>query len=145
MDVVIDSYFPRIIRYEVDDKVLDGQETSVNQLEINGKSYTPSVKYDKVSDHEAIYELTVNDEHGEGIIADMTVSLKVDDNKVYVRFEEITQRGEEKIESNELTDKHFISVRSNQTGAEARLTKIRNHVKEIGDVDVNVAENMEGI
>lgn len=57
MDVLIGTYFPRVIEYHVGDKVLDGQETPVEQLKINGELYTPKVRYDKVSDSEAIYKL----------------------------------------------------------------------------------------
>lgn len=145
MDVLIGTHFPRVIEYRVGDKVLDGQKTAVDQLKINGKLYTPEVKYEKVSKNEAIYKLSINDEHDEGIDAKMIVSLKVVDNNVVFTFDEITNKGEAKISTIDLAGMNFISVNSNQSGAKARLTNISTDVNVSGDTDVIVDASMTGV
>lgn len=144
MDVVIDEVFPRVIKYKVGDKQMSGQETPVYGLKVNGLLYYPEVKYEKVDDHEARYTLSIKDEY-EDLDTIFTLSLKVDNNKVIYRFEDIHNAGDAKIETFEFADMNFISVNSNEEGAAAKLTNLSGDVTKLGDIDVTVDENMEGV
>ena len=144
MDVVIDQVFPRIIEYNVDDKVLSGQETPIYGLKVNNMLYYPDVAYKKVSDSEALYTLTVADED-EKLDATFKVSVKVDDNKAIYTFEEIANADSATIETVELADMNFISVNSDQTDANAKLTNLSSDVTKPGDLDVTVDSSLEDI
>lgn len=144
MDVIIDEVFPRVMEYNVGDKVMNGQKSSVYGLKVNGMLYYPEVSFEKVSDGEALYTLTVKDEY-EDIDAVFEVSLKVKGNKVIYSFEKINNAGKAPIETVEFADMNFISVNSNQTNANAKLTNLSSDVKKLGDVDVAVDSSMENI
>ncbi|QKY70349.1 hypothetical protein [Lentibacillus sp. CBA3610] len=55
MSIEIDEVFPRIMKYDVDGKIMRGQEKSVYGLYINNELYYPDVEFEKVNDSEAIY------------------------------------------------------------------------------------------
>ncbi len=144
MDVSIDQVFPRVMEYRVGEKVMKGQESSVYGLNVNGLPYYPEVSYEKVSDNEARYTLTVEDDV-EGLDAEFEVSLKVEENHVIYRFESISNKGDATIESLEFADMNFISVNSDEPGAEAKLTNLSSDVTVVGDVDVSVDSSLSNI
>src|SRR5699024_11204661 len=98
MDVTIDEVFPRIIDYQVDEKVMHGEEEPVYGLYVNNKLYYPEVDFEKVDENEANYTLTVEDKD-EDLDATFTLSVKVDDNNVIYRFDDITNDGDATIET----------------------------------------------
>ncbi|ASK64334.1 endo-alpha-N-acetylgalactosaminidase [Virgibacillus phasianinus] len=142
MDVTIDEVFPRVIKYNVDDHVMNGQASPVYGLKVNNMLYYPEVSFEKVSDSEAVYTLTVKDEF-EGLDATFTLSLKVDNNKVIYSFDEISNKGNAAIETIEFADMNFISVNATETNAKAKLTNLSSDVTKPGDVTVKVDEEME--
>jgi endo-alpha-N-acetylgalactosaminidase len=144
MDVVIDEVFPRVKEYRVGDKVMNGQETPVYGLKVNGMLYYPDVIFEKVSDHKAIYVLSVKDPFEE-LDAKFTLSLEVDGNKVIYSFVKIHNAGSATIESVEFADMNFISINSSQTDAKAKLTNLSSDVTKPGDVDVSVDSSMDKI
>ncbi|MEK5389909.1 endo-alpha-N-acetylgalactosaminidase family protein [Margalitia sp. FSL K6-0131] len=144
MDVIIDQVFPRVVEYKVGNKMMNGQETPVYGLKVNGNLYYPEVAYKKISSSEALYTLKVVDEE-ENLDAIFKVSLKVDNNKVIYQFDDIKNNGSAKIETVEFPDMNFISVNSNQKDANAKLTNLSSDVTKSGDVDVAVDSSMSGI
>lgn len=144
MDVDIDQVFPRVMAYRVGDKVMNGQETPVYGLTVNGMLYYPEVSYEKVSDSEALYTLSVADED-EKLDATFKVSLKVEDNKVLYNFEEIANEASATIETVKFADMNFISVNSDQTDGEAKLTNLSSDVNKPGDTTVAIDSSLEDI
>lgn len=144
MDVIIDQVFPRVIEYRVGDKVMNGQKTPVYGLKVNGALYYPEVSFQKLSKSEALYILKVKDEY-ENLDAVFKVSLKVKKNKVIYTFEEITNARSAKIETVEFADLNFISVHSDQSNANAKLTNLSSDVTKPGDIDVTVDSSLGGI
>ncbi|MEH7011573.1 endo-alpha-N-acetylgalactosaminidase family protein [Neobacillus niacini] len=144
MDVKIDQVYPRVIEYRVGDKVMNGQQSPVYGLKVNGVLYYPEVSFEKQSASEALYTLKVKDEI-EKLDAVFKVSLKVKKNKVIYTFEEINNAGSAKIETVEMADLNFISVNSAQSNAKAKLTNLSSDVTKPGDVDVTVDASMGGI
>src|SRR5699024_3420831 len=127
MDVTIDETFPRVIKYDVDDKTMSGQESPVYGMKINDMPYYPEVSFEKVSESEAEYTMTVEDSY-EDIDAQFTLLLKVEDNKVIYSFEDITNDGDANIEKIEFDDINLISADSSQSDAQANLANIINDV-----------------
>lgn len=144
MDVTIDEIFPRVVKYQVGNKVMNGQETPAYGLKVNGLLYYPTVQFTKVSSSEALYTLKVVDEI-EDLDASFKVSLKVADNKVIYSFDEIANAGSAKIETVDFADMNFVSVNSNQENAKARFANVSSDVTKPGDVDVTVNESMTGV
>ncbi len=120
---------------------MNGQESPVYGLKVNGSLYYPKVSFEKLSDSEALYTLKVVDEM-KNLDATFKVSLKVNDNKVIYSFDEIKNNGSAKIETVEFADMNVISVNSEQKGAKAKLTNISTDVRKSGDVDVSVDSSM---
>ncbi|MBY7142847.1 endo-alpha-N-acetylgalactosaminidase [Virgibacillus sp. NKC19-3] len=144
MDVTIDETFPRVIDYNVDDKLMTGQETPVYGLKINDMFYYPEISFEKVSDNEAAYTMTVEDSFDD-LDVQFTLSLKVEDNHVIYSFEDISNHGEATIEKIEFADMNLISVDSSQAEAHAKLTNISSDVTVPGDTDVEVNDSMDEI
>ncbi|GHI00005.1 endo-alpha-N-acetylgalactosaminidase family protein [Neobacillus kokaensis] len=144
MEVDVDEVFPRVVQYRVGDKVMNGQESPVYKLKVNGKLYTPEVAFDKVNDSEAMYTLTAKDQ-SKNLDAVFKLSLKVNKNQVIYSFNEIKNAGSAKIETIELPGMNFISVNSSENDANAKLTTLSGDVTKPGDVDVKVDSSMSGI
>lgn len=144
MDVVIDEVFPRVIEYQVGDKVMHGQESPVYGLKVNDKLYYPDVAFEKVADNEAIYTLSIEDEK-EDLDAEFTVSLKVDDNKMIYRFKAIKNDDDAAIETIEFDDMNFISADADQKDAEATLTNTTQDVTKPGDSHIVIDDSLEDI
>ena len=144
MDVTIDQIFPRVVKYQVGEKVMEGQETPHYGLNVNGLLYYPAVQFEKISSSEALYTLTVKDEL-EDLDASFKVSLKVEDNKVIYHFDEITNAGSATIETVDFANMNLVSINSNQKNAKARFANLSSDVTKPGDVDVIVDEEMGGI
>src|SRR5699024_7902718 len=144
MDVTIDETFPRIIEYDVDGKTMTGQETPVYGLKVNDMLYYPEVSFQKISDDEAEYTLTVEDSF-EDIDAEFTLSLKVEDNKVIYDFTDVSNATETTIEKFEFANMNLISADSSQADAQAKLANISTDVTKPGDSDVEIDSSLEKI
>ncbi|MFD2211295.1 endo-alpha-N-acetylgalactosaminidase family protein [Virgibacillus halophilus] len=144
MDVKIDKVFPRVMQYQVGDKVMHGQETPVYGLSVNGMLYYPEVAFEKVSDSKALYTMTFKDDF-EDMDATVKVSLQVADNKVIYQFEDIKNAGKAPIETIAFQDMDLISADASQDGAAAKLTKLSGDVNKPGDTDVSINDKMDNI
>src|SRR5699024_5001820 len=144
MDVTIDETFPRVIEYDVDGKTMTGQETPVYGLKVNDMLYYPEVSFQKISDDEAEYTLTVEDSF-EDIDAEFTLSLKVEDNKVIYDFTDVSNATETTIEKFEFANMNLISADSSQADAQAKLANISTDVTKPGDSDVEIDSSLEKI
>lgn len=144
MNVFVDEVYPRVVKYDVDGKIMHGQETPVYGLKINSMLYYPEVQFEKVSNNEAIYSLHVQDAY-EDIDVKMKLSLKVDDNQVIYQVQEVDSKTDVNVETIEFADLNFISVNDTQKDAEAKLTNLSSDVTKSGDVTVKVDSAMKGI
>ncbi|MBD1221214.1 endo-alpha-N-acetylgalactosaminidase family protein [Virgibacillus halodenitrificans] len=144
MEVTIDEVFPRVINYNVDGKVMHGQESPVYGLNINGMLYYPEVAFEKVSDNEAVYTMSVTD-LDEKLDAEFKLSLKVEDNKVVYSFDEITNKADAPIETIDFADMNFISVNAEDGDAKAKLTNLSSDVTKPGDTSVTVDAEMQDV
>lgn len=144
MDVTIDQVFPRVVRYSVGDKVMNGQESPIYGLKVNGTLYYPEVSFKKLGNSKAEYTLKVVDAD-ENLDAIFKVSLKVDHNKVIYQFEKIMNNDSATIETVEFADMNLISVNSDEKNAKAKLANLSSDVTKSGDVDVTVDSSMENI
>ena len=142
MDVTIDETFPRVIEYDVDGKMMTGQETPVYGLKVNDMLYYPEVSFQKISDDEAEYTMHVEDSF-EDIDAVFTLSLKVEDNKVIYEFEDVSNDAETRIEKFELADMNLISADASQQDAQAKLANISTDVTKPGDTDIEIDSSLE--
>lgn len=144
MDVTVDQVYPRVVEYDVDGKMMYGQETPVYGLKVNNMLYYPEVAFEKVNDQEAIYSLHVKDEY-ENIDVHVKLSLKVDGNQVVYQIQKVDSKTDVQIETIEFVDLNFISVHDAQKGAEAKLTNLSSDVKKPGDTTVKVDATLKDI
>lgn len=114
LTVVVDSAFPRVIRYELDGKVIYGQEAKLNQLKINGALYTPNVTSEAAADS-ILYTLSVSE---------LKVTLKVCFRVVAGGILEMnvteindTAEGAAPVKKLEFYNQKLISVKETQPGA----------------------------
>ncbi|GGJ98298.1 hypothetical protein GCM10007063_20740 [Lentibacillus kapialis] len=144
MDVTIDEVFPRVIEYNVDGKVMHGQVSPVYGLYINNMLYYPEVSFEKVSDNEAVYTLSVTN-ISEKLDAELKLSLKVRNNKVIYSFDKVTNNGSAPIESLQFADMNVISINADNADAKAKLTNLSTDVTKPGDKMVTVDSSMEDV
>uniref|UniRef100_UPI003709A9CA endo-alpha-N-acetylgalactosaminidase family protein n=1 Tax=Gracilibacillus timonensis TaxID=1816696 RepID=UPI003709A9CA len=144
MEVTIDEVFPRIIQYQVGDKTLNGQETPTQGIKINGIPYAANVSFEKITDNEAEYVLTVEDAD-ENLDVDLVLSVKVEGNQVIYEFTEVSNQMATTIETIEFANLNFISVNDQEKNATAKLTNLSGDINQPGDVDITVDESLDKI
>ena len=115
MKVNVDNTFPRVIDYtwKEDGTILQGQVDRQNQIEIDGKKYTPEVVC-TVVDNVATYNITIDE-----IGVTMTSTITVDDNKLRLEITDIKENGDVKIKKIGLVNNSLATVRSDEGGAMA--------------------------
>ncbi|QKY70347.1 endo-alpha-N-acetylgalactosaminidase [Lentibacillus sp. CBA3610] len=91
-----------------------------------------------------IYTLSVTDVM-EDLDAELKLSLRVNENQVVYKFDEITNDSSANIESLQFADMNFISVNSDDENATAKLTNLSSDVTQPGDTTVEVDSSMDGI
>ena len=116
MSVTMDSSFPRVIKYTLDGKTLNGQEIPYYVVELNNKEYKPQVT-SEFTDSTATYHMTVNVSENQTVTFD--VEFTVTDNVLQMKLKNIGDSAYHLYNIN-FPVHSLVSVSSDQTGAELR-------------------------
>lgn len=119
--VKVDETFPRVISYQLKngEGVLYGQEDVLNQIKINEDLYIPEVKFNKISAHEACYNLKVAE-----IKVEINIAIEIMHNVLNLKVTRIKENGEVLVKTFEIPNHSLISVRSNQKEPEVTAARI---------------------
>ncbi|CAH1057408.1 endo-alpha-N-acetylgalactosaminidase family protein [Paenibacillus pseudetheri] len=133
MSVQLDQNFPRVIKYEFNNKVLNGSEDVLNTIRINGTDYVPKVEYTEEAD-KAYYVLTVDEMN---VVIKLT--MKVVKNSLDFEVTKVEENGTARIHTIEIPNHSLVSVRSTETGAKFAGSRMENAVYKKGDVYQDVS------
>ncbi len=129
MKVEVDKNFPRVIKYELNSKVLNGSEDVLNTIRINGTDYVPKVTYTEAADNKADYVLTVDE-----LNIVIFLSITVEKNTLDFEVTKVEENGTTRIHTIEIPNHSLASVRSTEAGAEFAGSRMENAVYKKGDV-----------
>ncbi|KRF43710.1 endo-alpha-N-acetylgalactosaminidase family protein [Paenibacillus sp. Soil787] len=128
MSVTVDDAFPRIVQYQwlragaSQNAVFYGNEDTMNQVKINGTTYTPTVTSVKTGDT-ITYTLNIS-----SIGVTMTLYFKVTDNIVEFKVSDIAENGATKVMTFEIPNQNLISIRDDQAGAQETGVDVKGSV-----------------
>ena len=134
MKVEVDQNFPRVIKYELNSKVLNGSEDVLNTIRINGIDYVPKVTYTEAADNKADYVLTVDE-----LNVVIFLSITVEENTLDFKVTKVEENGTTRIHTIEIPNHSLASVRSTEAGAEFAGSRMENAVYKKGDVYQDVS------
>ncbi|MEH7356378.1 endo-alpha-N-acetylgalactosaminidase family protein [Neobacillus drentensis] len=134
MKVEVDQNFPRVIKYELNSKVLNGSEDVLNTIRINGIDYVPKVTYTEAADNKADYVLTVDE-----LNVVIFLSITVEENTLDFEVTKVEENGTTRIHTIEIPNHSLASVRSTEAGAEFAGSRMENAVYKKGDVYQDVS------
>ncbi|MFD0619082.1 endo-alpha-N-acetylgalactosaminidase family protein [Paenibacillus sp. GCM10027629] len=133
MSVQLDQNFPRVIKYEINNKVLHGSEDVLNKIRINGTDYVPKVTYTEEAD-QAHYVLTVDELN---VVINLTMT--VEKNTLDFVVTKVEENGTARIHTIEIPDHSLVSVRSTEAGAQFAGSRMETAVYKKGDVYQDVS------
>ncbi|WP_054027570.1 endo-alpha-N-acetylgalactosaminidase family protein [Bacillus sp. FJAT-28004] len=133
MKVEVDQNFPRVIKYELNNKVLNGSEDVLNTIKINGIDYVPKVDYTE-SENKADYTLTIDE-----LDVVIKLSLTVTDNTLDFEVTDVQENGTARIHTIDIPNHSLVSVRSTEAGAKFAGSRMENAVYKKGDVYQDVS------
>ncbi|KAA1177316.1 endo-alpha-N-acetylgalactosaminidase family protein, partial [Paenibacillus sp. B2(2019)] len=133
MSVQLDQNFPRVIKYEFNNKVLNGSEDVLNTIRINGTDYIPKVKYTEEAD-KAYYVLTVDE-----LNVVIKLTMQVVKNSLDFEVTNVEENGTERIHTIEIPNHSLVSVRSTEANAKFAGSRMENAVYKKGDVYQDVS------
>ncbi|MFD0619081.1 endo-alpha-N-acetylgalactosaminidase family protein [Paenibacillus sp. GCM10027629] len=133
MKVQVDQKFPRVIKYELGNKVLNGSEDVLDKIRINGKDYVPKVDYTE-SENEADYTLTISE-----LDIVIKVSITVKNNTLDFLVTDVKENGSARIHTIEIPNHSLVSVRSTEAGAKFAGSRMETAVYKKGDVYQDVS------
>ncbi|MCJ8010311.1 endo-alpha-N-acetylgalactosaminidase family protein [Paenibacillus sp. KQZ6P-2] len=133
MSVELDQSFPRVIKYEINNKVLHGSEEVLNKIRINGTDYVPKVTYTEEAD-KAHYVLTVDELN---VVINLTMTVKK--NTLDFEVTKVEENGTARIHTIEFPDHSLVSVRSTEAGAKFAGSRMETAVYKKGDVYQDVS------
>lgn len=116
MSVVMDEKFPRVIRYTLDDKTLQGQELPYYIVELNNREYKPTVTSEFTAST-ATYHLSVEAEEEKTVTFDAVFEVK--DNVLQMKLKNIKDSAYPLYNIN-FPVHSLVSVSSASAGAELR-------------------------
>ena len=141
MNVLVDTGFPRVIEYtmqqgSIKGKKMSGQAVKLDTLRINGVDVKPTVKSFRSSDgKKIIYNMTVKDGSNH-IDADITAELLVENNVLTFKITEIESKLDRQkypFESIEIPNHSLVSVQSDQTDANLKGARFGTDTTTRGD------------
>ncbi|WP_127594576.1 endo-alpha-N-acetylgalactosaminidase family protein [Paenibacillus lautus] len=134
MQVTVNQNFPSIAKYVwLDgDKTLFGQEDVINEVMLNGKSYTPNVEFTKKGNDTASYRLTFDE-----IKVAMDMEIKVVDNIVTFKITNI-EDPDKAVFNIQIPNHNLLSVKSTQAGATFAGSRMHTARTGTGDTIVSV-------
>ncbi|OTA26042.1 serine protease [Alloscardovia macacae] len=153
MDVAVKTNFPSVYQYtmkKLDGRVLYGQTKDVRTVNINGTDVQLAdgdVKFTKVSETKATYELTVQNaaKHVDAVV---TVDLGVEANKLHLNVTKIENKlGDEQypVQTLSFPNHSIISMRSSQEGAQFTGAVISSDTNKVGDTNFAIERGMKAL
>ena len=143
LEVTVDSDFPRVISYKhLDtDGIIYGQDQQINEIVLNGKSYTPEVTSKKslFGSKNISYKMSF----AEAGNVSMEASIKVKDDTVIFMIDKIEDNDDFKINTIEIPQHSIISVRSSQPGAAFARALVDADKSKCGDTFVDITAETE--
>ncbi|OAB37012.1 hypothetical protein PMSD_09410 [Paenibacillus macquariensis subsp. defensor] len=133
MKVEVDQNFPRVIKYELNNKVLNGSEDILNKIRINGTDYVPKVTYTEEAD-KAQYVLSVDE-----LNVVITLTMTVEKNTLDFEVTKVEENGTAKIHTIEIPNHSLVSVKSSEAGAKFAGSRMETAVYKKGDVYQDVS------
>ena len=147
MAVYLDNNFPRVIRYEVGDEVLQGEEEQLYIVELNGDQYVPTVEYEEVNGYTGRYTMTFEE-------LDLVMKMKlelIDGNTLRMEVTSIEESGSFKVKTINIPEQNLATVKSTDNGKISGVltTGDWNNIKEsfenVSDVKVGNYNKTYGI
>ena len=128
MKVVLDNNFPRVIRYEVGEEVLTGEDEQLYLVELNEDNYIPTVEFEQVDDKTANYTMTFEE-------LDLVIKLQmslVEDNILRMEVTDIIEKGGFLVRTLNFPGHSLASVKSTENGqiSSVLTTGDWNNIKE---------------
>lgn len=146
MTATIDKTFPAIKYYTLKNgKKVDAQVIDARQIIVNGEIVTPTVKYKKMDDHTAEYDLTAQNE-SRSIDANFKFRLSVVDNTVDLQMTDYTNNNKDPkniIRNFSFVNQSLVSVNNQQKNAKLQTTKMSTNTMKSGDKSYNIDENFK--
>ena len=135
--VTMDKAFPRVIRYTMDGKILQGQEIPYYIVEFNNKEYRPQVKAE-FAPNSATYHLTVEIAPKQTVTFDVVYT--VEGNVLQMKLKNIQDEAYPLYNIN-FPVQSLVSMSSDQTGAELRAANYTTAEQRL-DLTTRPAEDM---
>lgn len=131
MSVYLDNNFPRVIRYQVGEDILQGEEDQLYIVELNDEQYVPKVEYEEVNDYTGIYIMTFKDID---VVMKMKVEL-IDSNTLRMEVISIEESGHFKVKTINIPEHNLATVKSTENGkiSSVLTTGDWNNIKESFD------------
>ncbi|QHW36063.1 YSIRK-type signal peptide-containing protein [Staphylococcus ursi] len=146
MTATIDKSFPAVKYYTLKNgKKVDAQVTDARQIIVNGEVITPTVKYNKIDDHTAEYDLTAQND-SRSIDANFKFRLSVEGQTVDLQMTDYTNNNTDPqnvIRNFGFVSQSLVSVNNQQKNAKLQTTKMSTNTMQSGDKSYNIDENFK--
>lgn len=146
MTATIDKKFPAVKYYTLKNgKKVDAQITDMRQIIVNGEAITPNVKYQKIDDHTAEYDLTAQNE-SRSIDANFKFRLSVIDNTIDLQMTDYTNHNKDSknvIRNFSFINQSLVSVNSQQKNAKLQTTQMSTNTMKSGDQSYDIDDKFK--
>ncbi len=137
MQVEVDQNFPRVIRYNVGDKTINGQTSVLDTIVINGKNIKPEITSKEQKD-KVVYTMVCK---GDGIDAVITAEIKVSDNDLTFEITDVENKlnnDENPVQTIDIPNHSLVSVSSENENSKFAGANVNGDTRKSGDVFSNV-------
>lgn len=146
MTAMIDKSFPAVKYYTLKNgKKVDAQLTDARQIIVNGEVITPTVKYNKIDDHTAEYDLTAQND-SRSIDANFKFRLSVEGKTVDLQMTDYTNNNTDPqnvIRNFSFVSQSLVSVNNQQKNAKLQTSKLSTNTMKSGDKSYHIDENFK--
>ena len=147
IEVYLDNTFPRVIRYEIGEDVLQGEEERLYLVNLNGDEYVPTVAFTQINENTAEYLMTF-----EELNLSMKVQMKLIDGKT-LRMEvtEINESGDFEVQTISFPNHNLATVKDTDNGKVSSVlttgdwNNIRESFEEVSEIAVGNHKKTYGI
>lgn len=140
MQVEVDKKFPRVIKYTVGDKTINGQTSILDTIVLNGKNVKPTVT-SKESKDSIVYTMACK---GTDIDCTITAEIRVKDNDLTFEITKVENKlnnDQHPIETIDIPNHSLVSVNSSKATAKFAGANVNGNTKDSGDVFADVNAN----
>lgn len=142
MTVEVDQNFPRVIKYTVDGKTINGQTSVIDQIVINNKTIKPQVT-SKVEGTKAVYTMTCE---ADGVNAVITAELRADKNNLTFEITNVENKMADKdtnpVQTIDIPNHSLVSVNSSNQNAKYAAANVDGNTRGNGDVFADVTKDI---